>query len=127
MNVQHQMAELKRQLDSLYQMVEQLQDNLPASSEFSAQDLNSLMPKLDNELLGLSFSVGESSLHHKDILFDETSILEGHPAQDKTITPEIQIRRLTAQLTVAYKRIAQLEEQLLSRQGTHNGSEYIYS
>lgn len=126
MNVQHQMAELKRQLDGLYQMVEQLQDTLPASSEFS-QELNSLMPKLDNEMLGLNFSVGESLLQHKDILFDETSILEGHPTQDGIITPDIQIRRLTAQLTVAYKRIAQLEEQLLSRQGTHNGSEYIYS
>lgn len=126
MNVQHQVAELKRQLDGLYQMVEQLQDTLPASSEFS-QELNSLMPKLDNEMLGLNLSVGENSLHHKDILFDETSILEGHPTQDGIITPDIQIRRLTAQLTVAYKRIAQLEEQLLSRQGTHNGSEYIYS
>ena len=32
---------------------------------------------------------------------------------DKNITPEIQIQRLTAQLTAAYNRIAALEEQLL--------------
>jgi hypothetical protein len=32
---------------------------------------------------------------------------------EKNITPEIQIQRLTAQLTAAYNRIAALEEQLL--------------
>jgi hypothetical protein len=127
MNVRHQIAELKRQLDSLSQMVEQLQDNLPDSSDLSAQDLKDLMPDLVDDMVGLNFSVGGNSLQHKDILFDETSPLEGYPTQDRAITPEIQVRRLTAQLTVAYKRIAQLEEQLLSRQGTHNGSEYIYS
>lgn len=127
MNVRHQIAELKRQLDSLSQMVEQLQDNLPDSSDLSAQDLKGLMPELVDDMVGLNFSVGGNSLQHKDILFDETSLLEGYPTQDRAITPEIQVRRLTAQLTVAYKRIAQLEEQLLSRQGTHNGSEYIYS
>jgi hypothetical protein len=121
------MAELKRQLDSLSQMVEQMQDELPDSSDFSTQELNALMPKLGDDMLSLDFSVGESPLQHKDVLFDETSPLEGHPTQDGTITPEVQVHRLTAQLTVAYKRIAQLEEQLLSRQGTHNGSEYIYS
>jgi hypothetical protein len=34
-------------------------------------------------------------------------------AGDKLLTPEIQIQRLTAQLTAAYNRIAALEEQLL--------------
>jgi hypothetical protein len=32
---------------------------------------------------------------------------------DKNLTPEIQIQRLTAQLTAAYNRIAALEEQLM--------------
>ena len=32
---------------------------------------------------------------------------------EKIISPEIQIQRLTAQLTAAYNRIAALEEQLL--------------
>jgi hypothetical protein len=35
------------------------------------------------------------------------------------ITPEIQVQRLTAQLTAAYNRIAALEEQLLSRRVPH--------
>jgi hypothetical protein len=34
-------------------------------------------------------------------------------AGDRQITPEIQIQRLTAQLTAAYNRIAALEEQLM--------------
>ncbi|MGB2924718.1 MAG: hypothetical protein WBB82_05420 [Limnothrix sp.] len=127
MNVQHQIAELKHQLDSVYQIVERLQDNLPESAKLSAENLGVLIPEFNNEMVDLNFIVGENTLQHKDVLFDETDPLEGHPAQEKVITPEIQVRRLTAQLTVAYKRIAQLEEQLLSRQGIHNGSEYIYS
>jgi predicted nucleic acid-binding Zn-ribbon protein len=34
---------------------------------------------------------------------------------DSELTPEIQIRRLTAQLTAAYQRIAELEEQLMAK------------
>lgn len=52
---------------------------------------------------------------YKDILLEETSGLEGGYHQgDNAITPEIQVQRLTAQLTAAYNRIAVLEEQLLS-------------
>jgi hypothetical protein len=51
-------------------------------------------------------------LKHKDILSD--GIVEmNYQTTDKQITPEIQIQRLTAQLTAAYHRIAALEEQLL--------------
>lgn len=127
MNVQHQLTELKQQLHSLSRMIEQLQENLSGSDEFVAQDLTSLLPRLDNKSLGLEMNVGGERLQHKDILFDETALLEGHPISEKAMTPDLQIKRLTAQLTVAYKRIAQLEEQLLSRQGQHTGNEYIYS
>ncbi len=44
-----------------------------------------------------------------DGIYPDTSLQTG----DKNITPEIQIQRLTAQLTAAYNRIAALEEQLL--------------
>ncbi|MGC9524249.1 MAG: hypothetical protein ACP5D7_01775 [Limnospira sp.] len=54
---------------------------------------------------------------HKDILIDDcytdsTNIIH---RQEPTLTAEVQIQRLTAQLTAAYNRIAALEEQLLSK------------
>lgn len=127
MNVQHHMTELKRQLDHVCRTVEQLQDSIPESADFSAENLTQLMPQLDGESLGFEMNVGSNSLQHKDILFDETVLLEGHPVNEQSMTPELQIKRLTAQLTVAYKRIAQLEEQLLSRQIPRNGNGYTLS
>jgi hypothetical protein len=38
-----------------------------------------------------------------------------HQIREQDLSPQIQIQRLTAQLTVAYNRIAALEEQLLAR------------
>ena len=54
------------------------------------------------------------SISHKDILSDDTRRDRKNPTQEKDLAPEIQIRRLTAQLTAAYNRIAALEEQLLT-------------
>lgn len=127
MSVQQQITELKHQLDSLYQTVEQIQISLTLSNSLPTEELANLIPKLDASVFDLEFSVGGNGLQHKDVLFDESANLEGYPMDEKSMSPELQIKRLTAQLTVAYKRIAQLEEQLLSRQNVHNGSEYIYS
>jgi hypothetical protein len=56
-------------------------------------------------------------LIHQDVLVDnETS---SYRQQETTMSPQSQIQRLTAQLTVAYSRIAALEEQLLARQRVH--------
>ncbi len=40
--------------------------------------------------------------------------MDSNPPKYNSFADEIQIRRLTAQLTAAYNRIAALEEQLLS-------------
>jgi hypothetical protein len=51
---------------------------------------------------------------HRDILQDDSpSILSKTKGQ--TISHELQMQRLMAQLTTAYNRIAALEEQLLSK------------
>jgi hypothetical protein len=55
----------------------------------------------------------------KDILGEEEEITSKPSTNGKLITPEIQVQRLTAQLTAAYNRIAALEEQLLSRRVPH--------
>jgi TolA-binding protein len=53
--------------------------------------------------------------NNKDILMDDNSLESMTAIAEKTMSPELQIQRLTAQLTAAYNRIAALEEQLLSR------------
>jgi uncharacterized coiled-coil protein SlyX len=57
-----------------------------------------------------------SRMSHKDVLDDgDDSALDNHGAGQIIMPPEMQVQRLTAQLTAAYSRIAALEEQLLSR------------
>ncbi|MGK7918355.1 MAG: hypothetical protein AB4038_22945 [Prochloraceae cyanobacterium] len=57
-----------------------------------------------------------SVMEHKDILLDGSNWENDiNPQSEHTLSPDIQIRRLTAQLTAAYNRIAALEEQLLAR------------
>ncbi len=58
-----------------------------------------------------------ASMQHKDILLDSDSS-EPRPDynhSEQPMTPDVQIRRLTAQVTAAYNRIAALEEQLLAQ------------
>ena len=56
-----------------------------------------------------------AAMEHKDVLSDSNYADSDGQSGDRVMTPEIQIQRLTAQLTAAYNRIAALEEQLLSR------------
>jgi chromosome segregation ATPase len=54
------------------------------------------------------------SITHRDILADEGPTALS-AAKGQTISHELQMQRLMAQLTAAYNRIAALEEQLLSQ------------
>ncbi|MEB3116832.1 MAG: hypothetical protein VKL01_00590 [Limnothrix sp.] len=60
-------------------------------------------------------SMADLNAEYKDILIDDSYREPSDRAGDKELTPEIQVQRLMAQLTAAYNRIADLEEQLLSR------------
>ncbi len=52
----------------------------------------------------------------QDILIDSSGLeISHHQIKEQDLAPQIQIQRLTAQLTAAYNRIAALEEQLLAR------------
>jgi len=54
------------------------------------------------------------TLEHKDVLIDGLVYPEmKYESRNRQVTPEIQIQRLTTQLTAAYHRIAALEEQLV--------------
>ena len=54
-------------------------------------------------------------MEHKDVLADGNCLDRNRQSGEKQLTPEVQIQRLTAQLTAAYNRIAALEEQLLAQ------------
>jgi hypothetical protein len=52
----------------------------------------------------------------QDVLIDSSGIeISHHQIKEQDLSPQIQIQRLTAQLTAAYNRIAALEEQLLAK------------
>jgi hypothetical protein len=52
----------------------------------------------------------------QDILIDSSGVeISLHQIKEQDLSPQIQIQRLTAQLTAAYNRIAALEEQLLAK------------
>ncbi|MEB3225707.1 MAG: hypothetical protein VKJ86_07870 [Synechococcus sp.] len=127
MNAQSYIHELKHQLDLLYLLVEQLQQGLSPDRPLRPTDTIQMPPAIDPAVFSLDLRIGGESCQHQDVMLDPSMGLEGHPMNAQEMSPELQVKRLTAQLTVAYKRIAQLEEQLLSRQNEHNGSQYIYS
>lgn len=89
------------------------------ASSLKKVDLSSPM---DRSLLYLDDAAGYPSskmfdrcLLHRDILSDDNSLEDMISGEQPEITPDIQIQRLTAQLTAAYNRIASLEEQLVAQ------------
>ncbi len=113
----NQIKELENKVSSLHQLVERIGERVnvlserktPISSPYS-------FGSFDRQNDGNGSEQGEQaySIAHKDILSDDTRRDRKNPTQEKDLAPEIQIRRLTAQLTAAYNRIAALEEQLLT-------------
>jgi hypothetical protein len=116
--LQNQILTLSHKLDALYQVIEQLDFKVAqAFSECSSANTQAKDNYQDNsqnfpyQLRGqISFN---QELEHKDVLTDGVYLDMNRQSGDKVLTPEIQIQRLTAQLTAAYNRIAALEEQLL--------------
>lgn len=122
MNSLHQqIADLSAKIDALKELIEQLSDKI------SAEQVQQLAAELESHRsIALDVMVGhpsdhhqsalESEISHKDILADvEIVDTEGYSSDYQSLSSDVQIQRLTAQLTAAYNRIASLEEQLLSR------------
>ncbi|MBW4633741.1 MAG: hypothetical protein KME30_18135 [Iphinoe sp. HA4291-MV1] len=117
--LQKQILTLGHKLDALNQMVEQLDSKVSqALSEgcfIKAQEANdNLLENRDTRRYQLKGQISfNSELEHKDVIADGIYPDTNLQDPEKNLTPEIQIQRLTAQLTAAYNRIAALEEQLL--------------
>ncbi|WP_232014561.1 hypothetical protein [cyanobacterium endosymbiont of Rhopalodia gibberula] len=122
--LQQQINELNYKFNQLHQMVEQVSQQISTlvkPSEVSANInqksfdcVSHLIPSPNTEPL-ITNKPLKLGIKHKDILSDDRdnqSVFS--PEGEIILSRDLQVRRLTAQLTAAYNRIAALEEQLLA-------------
>lgn len=119
-SLRNQIVAVNNKVDALYQMVEQLSsqmtDVLSETRRTTDSGVDSLTWKTgDMPYSYKSINRVDTALAHKDVLADTSFIDAGSSNREKELSPEVQIQRLTAQLTAAYNRIAALEEQLLAQ------------
>lgn len=108
---------LTDKVDALYEIITQLTNQV--SDHLSSEET----PNSSDQTIAFPPSLpdvrqtrkGLSQQEHKDILIDDEYIETIYYSQESSLTADIQIQRLTAQLTAAYNRIAALEEKLLSQ------------
>ncbi|MEG3439224.1 hypothetical protein V0288_19010 [Pannus brasiliensis CCIBt3594] len=108
--IQKQITGLNQKIDHLHEIVEHLSGQIATMAATKAQSSS----RDTGEMIGFSEFSDNSLYDHKDILRDSGGQTGRGGSADNPISDEIQIRRLTAQLTAAYNRIAALEEQLLT-------------
>jgi hypothetical protein len=119
--VQKQIVALSHKIDALYQMIDQLSckvsDSLTEIKQMPRQETNPFASA--GQLRSHTYqspSLLDSVMEHKDVLIDgKNEFTNSHQNSENALSADIQVQRLTAQLTAAYNRIAALEEQLLAR------------
>lgn len=117
--LQKQINGLDNKIGMLHQMIEQLTSSLSqVITEVKLppnQSIGYTALGTSNGHYYQSHRYSDPSMEHKDVLVDTQGSEASFNGGDKSLSPEIQIQRLTAQLTAAYNRIAALEEQLLAQ------------
>ena len=118
-SLHNQILSLNTKIDAVYRVIEKLDRKFShALADSSLVDKVEItdIPGNNMKIEGPHFQASlnlHPEMGHKDILLDgmypESNIQVG----EQQITQEIQMQRLTAQLTAAYNRIAALEELLL--------------
>jgi hypothetical protein len=116
--LQKQLNLLGSKVDGLYQLVDSLSSRM--TDIVSECKLPENGVSIERDFAGYSraakpHSNFEQAMEHKDVLFDGDGLEAAVQTPERQLSPEIQIQRLTAQLTAAYSRIAALEEQLISK------------
>ncbi len=119
--LEQQVALLNHKVDTLYEVIREMDLKISESlsSHTGKETTETVLPKIEEPINRIAFSPPpqhHQQFEHKDILLDdsytESNIVVNR--EEPSITADIQIQRLTAQLTAAYNRIAALEERLLS-------------
>ena len=118
--LRQQVTVLTQQVEALYKLIENLNEKLLESAQetkLAQQQRNDCSGTVGNDKTSSyqSYSRLDGLLEHKDILLDDSYFDKNSQSLEKELSAEIQIQRLTAQLTAAYNRIAALEEQLLAK------------
>ncbi|XZN89620.1 MAG: hypothetical protein ACM65M_18405 [Microcoleus sp.] len=118
--LRQQVSLLTEKVNDLYKLIENLNQNLLESANQTklVQQQNNQRSSIEgSEAISAypAYSSLDAMLDHKDILLDDSYFDKNSQNLEKELTTDIQIQRLTAQLTAAYNRIAALEEQLLSK------------
>ncbi len=117
--LQEQIIALTKKVEAIHAIIEQLNDKV--SNYIIVEKANIYQgTETDSNLqqaleLKEKYNFFDPELEHKDVLVDDEYLNKSSQNIDGELTSEIQIQRLTAQLTAAYNRIAALEEQLLSK------------
>lgn len=116
--LQKQLNALSTKVDDLHKLIEHLSDRVSDIVSDCKLGAESSHGSYNDVSVGYRFSRhgfnSDPLMEHKDVLIDGDTVESGAPTNDRQLSPEIQIQRLTAQLTAAYGRIAALEEQLIS-------------
>lgn len=120
-----QVAILTLKVDSMHQTLEQLShQTTEVLTELRSQGKERVeLPQLDASAGWYSQQRSKlnEQMEHKDVLVDVRFPEAESQSGDRLLSPEVQVQRLTAQLTAAYNRIAALEDQLLSRRMPSRG------
>jgi hypothetical protein len=115
--LQDQIAMLTLKVDSMQQTIEHLShQTTEVAAELKLQGRGKTEPSqfASSNWYSQQRSRLDEQMEHKDVLVDVSP--ESEPqGGERMLSPEVQVQRLTAQLTAAYNRIAALEEQLLSK------------
>ncbi|NEP32540.1 MAG: hypothetical protein F6K63_03250 [Moorea sp. SIO1G6] len=118
---QNQIMALSHRVDTLCESIEKL--SLKVSEGLSELKNSSRQETEESQPTGQPIPRTHESqsainllTQHKDVLIDSNSGLGSFSKNsNNNISADIQVQRLTAQLTAAYNRIAALEEQLLAQ------------
>lgn len=117
--VEQQIKILATKVDDVYQILDRLHHHLvpePAGDEqIAALAIDQELPDSHQSRPAVEVASSADWLVHQDVLVDHQGVEASHHHTEIYLSPQSQIQRLTAQLTVAYNRIAALEEQLLSQ------------
>jgi chaperonin cofactor prefoldin len=116
--LQSQIDTLDGKVDILHRAIEQLSHRLTEVLDESRQ-AGPIAPQQAwsraNSYRSDTLYPRDIMMEHKDVLMDGDGVESMTQTPERLMSPELQIQRLTAQLTAAYNRIAALEEQLLAR------------
>jgi hypothetical protein len=119
--MEQQLSKVSGQVEALHQEIQRMSGNMTDLLVSCRQSVE--MGAIGGSSLYKSFNQDLSA--HKDVIDEEVSDSQerGH-----SISAELQVQRLTAQLTAAYGRIAALEEQLMvHRNQAHISADHVRS